>query len=494
MNTFGSTNAADIADTTNTISATTEANATGLTNTNNLVEITGTVDLSFQDFQKLSIMHLRSLLPAVNIPSNFMVEGQNQPLIITDQNNHNMNGPEYELALNVGTNAPVLHIYFNRIAYTHFLSKGYTVFENENGETVVNMVINGEVTDDPQLSRALLNERQLEFENFLTNRINEILQECDIIITNRDINSWGNISERMENVHDSSVNISLRAAYSKIRELNKIDLDNGRGGPLYIQNIRSYYFLYNLRLVDMQMNLTKFGLATVELYQKFLSSDRDTFLDCISSIYKDPNLFISDISAVLNNFKKEIDNLTKQLEKINKCLYVINFIAEQNSFVVAINDNELNVLLEVWRRIHSKSNDSQYQQLIDQFNHEMSLLVNMTKEEKVECVNGRIAAMISTLELFDSDNIVDIKSVPVLKVMMVQNRAPKIIDELVESYKQLGPDNELEVDKYLNNWDNCDSLVDYIRQGLITKLTDEFSDKLSKMHFDRFLSEILNEI
>ena len=103
-----------------------------------------------------------------------------------------------------------------------------------------------------------------------------------------------------------------------------------------------------------------------------------------------------------------------------------------------------------------------------------------------------LICLISSLELFDCDNLVDIKSVPVLRVMMVQNRAPVIIDELIKEYRNLG--NNLEVERYLINGDNCDQLVDFVKQGIIRILTEEFGDKLSNFHMDKFLAEILNEI
>jgi hypothetical protein len=362
-----------------------------------------------------------------------------------------------------------------------------------------------EVLLNPQTNELLIQINAVAVQNYLLSNhtLEDITPQIELsayqyfieegrkIVLNKDINSWGNIRERFENVHDNSVNISLKTAYQKLLAANQAD-EAVKDKPIHIKNILSYLHFYNLNLTNNEINLMKCLYEWNTMFEAFVSCEESELEDAIGFNYDDKMDFIKDIKRMRSFFDKEIDKIKRTKTRINNCVFILEYVEKHNEFVMNVNDTEINVLTNVWKRIHSPRNAENLNNLLEQFCHEIALLVENEKKDSVQCVSGRVASMISALELFDCDNIVDIKSVPVLRVMMIQNRAPVVIDQLINEYRNLG--NNVEVERYLLNCGDCDDLVDFVKQGVIRILTEEFGDKLSHFHMDRFLMEILNEI
>jgi hypothetical protein len=318
-----------------------------------------------------------------------------------------------------------------------------------------------------------------EFNRFLDIEVENIQQTDENGVNN----IWLN---KEENVHDSSVNIHFKNSYKKI----KIAVDNEP--PITSENIKSFYYL------SQRMNIANLYSmnSVIDLFTKILS-DLDELGSIDTNDIEELELYkyiYTIIIDTLDDFKKISNSNNDNIIKINKAITVIDAIKKNNIFMVLLEDTELTILLNVWRRIHSVVNKESQSILIDLLTSELVNTYNPSNEDFVECANGRVGAILNSLVLYDSENIVTIKSVPILRIEMIQNRAPSVIKEAIEEYKKLSVNNEYECYRYQRNLDNYEKLQNYIIDNVKEKLTAEFKEFLPEQEFNSALEEIINEI
>jgi len=236
--------------------------------------------------------------------------------------------------------------------------------------------------------------------------------------------------------------------------------------------------------------------SVIDLFTKILS-DLDELGSIDTNDIEELELYkyiYTIIIDTLDDFKKISNSNNDNIIKINKAITVIDAIKKNNIFMVLLEDTELTILLNVWRRIHSVVNKESQSILIDLLTSELVNTYNPSNEDFVECANGRVGAILNSLVLYDSENIVTIKSVPILRIEMIQNRAPSVIKEAIEEYKKLSVNNEYECYRYQRNLDNYEKLQNYIIDNVKEKLTAEFKEFLPEQEFNSALEEIINEI
>lgn len=302
-----------------------------------------------------------------------------------------------------------------------------------------------------------------------------LISSANDILKNRNSgDTWGTENERFENVHDTSVNIGYRNSYIKIKaENSKTDTQ------YYISNIRSYFYF--------KTNMLNINLANVNI----LNMNVKSFMDAIHKVPIDESIkILRDFEKCIINTIKFIDDVPMQIQRLKTVMRVIAYIEKNNETMVSVNDTELNVLLNVWKRIHSDANVENAEVLLGLLESELISLENPNRPDEIECVNGRIGAMLSSLTVYDADNIVDIKSVPALKVQLVQHRTPVIISEFL---KNCDTDT---VHAYNTGEENSKTLAlkQDLSDYLTTKLTEEFSSQLSPYHLNRFILEVVQEL
>jgi hypothetical protein len=236
--------------------------------------------------------------------------------------------------------------------------------------------------------------------------------------------------------------------------------------------------------------------SVIDLFTKILS-DLDELGSIDTNDIEELELYkyiYTIIMDTLDDFKKISNSNNDNIIKINKAITVIDAIKKNNIFMVLLEDTELTILINVWRRIHSVVNKESQSILIDLLTSELVNTYNPSNEDFVECANGRVGAILNSLVLYDSENIVTIKSVPILRIEMIQNRAPSVIKEAIEEYKKLSVNNEYECYRYQRNLDNYEKLQNYIIDNVKEKLTAEFKEFLPEQEFNSALEEIINEI
>lgn len=367
----------------------------------------------------------------------------------------------------------------------------------ETNENVVEYNINAihayVVRNFPEVS-----EDSSEYDKCLETTLGMILLHVRDMLKNRDINSWGNVYERYENVHDSSVNISLRNAYAQIKVCNEKN-----NWPVYIQNIRSYY---NICEMNYRISLSQI-VSMINNIGAFLESD-EIIDEYFPEGYEYAD-YLRDILHVINYCIDSVKIIKQKMETLAKVRHVIEYIYKTRQFITCVGDNEFNVMCEVWRRIHAlyapahsgekidahdEQDVAQLQKqglILDMFSSELATVYNEDKPDKVECVSGRVAALIGCLETFDEN--VKIDCVPALKIHMIQNRAPRLIDSAVEIYKSRGTEEAAQVEQY-DSGEPASEVVHFVRNYVSAELYKEFSHNLSTYHYDLFLGEILGEI
>lgn len=365
--------------------------------------------------------------------------------------------PFYILAINIETNENIAR--YNINAIDNYIRRTYTAEE---------------IADN--------------YEGCVKATLTAILIQISDELRNRDINSWGNINERYENVHDSSVNISLRNSYEQIKALNA-----GGRKHIRIQNIRSYY-----NICEMNYRIALSQIAGIIQSIKFFLLNDDKIDDVLPDDYNYYD-YLKDMLAMIDHCISNLETIKQKIENLAKIRYVIEYIYNAQQFVTSVADNEFNVLCEIWWRIHSRvttipdraTADAEQAKMLDMFSSEILSVYNSEKPDKVECVSGRVSALIGCLETFD--DCVKINCVPALRIHMVQNRAPKLIDTARLAYSASGSKEAAEVELYLCN-EEVPDVVNYIREYVVLHLREEFSELLSPYHFELFLSEILQEI
>lgn len=314
------------------------------------------------------------------------------------------------------------------------------------------------------------------FDNLVTSYFDKLYENARDIINHRGTDvMW---QSDMENVHDNSVNKSLKNAYAKLVEANT------KSDNCYkMANVRSYYFQH-VNNINLEINRYQQAIVSADQLTKYanrgLKSDEQT--EFMSQSKK--------IMEVLAYAKHRIGEIMINIRRISSVLMVLHHMETYNEFMVVVNDNEVNVLLEIWKRIHCAGNKDNVNHLLSIFTDQLLDLVNANKSENVECINGRISAMISSLEIYDFEKIVNIKCVPSLRVMIIQNRGPKLINEFLNKYD---PETVKKYHESIEDDDTSllrDKLILYVRENI----TDEFKNDLETFHIKKFINEIVEEL
>ncbi len=257
------------------------------------------------------------------------------------------------------------------------------------------------------------------FDQYFDEYIRRLQTEANAIFHNRGTdNIWRSDAE---NVHDNSVNIAYKRSYDKIITANK-KLDK----EFYLANVRSYYYQKGQ---ELNIELAQYSQCS-SVAKQFVSY----FKSKTSIDLQEIEVFVDQVNKmllVLNSGIERIEYIQKEIGKLSKILWIINYIEKHNEYMATVNAKEVDVLLNIWKRIHSPVNDENREHLLSLLTSELLTLVADHKEEGIECLNGRIGAMISALELYDADQLVTIKCVPALRVMIVQDRAPQLINEFL---------------------------------------------------------------
>lgn len=125
--------------------------------------------------------------------------------------------------------------------------------------------------------------------------------------------------------------------------------------------------------------------------------------------------------------------------------------------VTKLNDNERNILLNVWKRIHSSDNDHQranlQESLIDSLSSGMEK--NYFGDYAMVCANGRCARVINSLTLLDANK--DISKPPVTKEIMkneifsksyriLEDQLKKAPVDVAKAYNGLTPESQIDED------------------------------------------------
>lgn len=316
----------------------------------------------------------------------------------------------------------------------------------------------------------LKTDEQLTFA--IESYLNELLPIANEIISTRGTEtSW---KPDPENVHDSSVNISLRKIYTQLKQ------DNINNPPVFYENIKSYFLL---RLNDIYARINSIGITN-----QYCSICNDI----LESKTIDNQAKIDFISAFRNLLKNlpDVKKLIDDVNRLEKILFVLKYIHTNNSYAVCINAHEEDVLRQVWMRIHDSRNNANKEILLDMFESELLTLCNSTKDERIECVNGRIGAIIASLEIYDFANLAQIKSVPAIRMMIVQNSAPKLIDTFLSNY-----DKEV-VMAYVRGQTSpfVEQMIVDLRTYIREQIFAEYKDIITDYHIEKILNEIFSEL
>ncbi len=328
-------------------------------------------------------------------------------------------------------------------------------------------------------------------DDLIVEHVNEIIEEikAHIAMLRNNNNEWGTHAALQENVHDHSVNISFRNGYAKLIEENNKTPDTYK-----VCNIITYFNEHKTNLMcelSKYMNAVKFAQSLIE----FLEQNND-----LNNEQK--KTAIEQITAYKNIFNEAMprlspDGIPRQYAELSIITRHINYIAQQKEFMISINDNETNVLLNVWKRIHAKCNEHNRENLLHNLAIELKNIRNPARPDEIECVNGRIGALLSVLDIDDAENIIEIKSVPVIRIYMQQHRAPFYINKAIEIAKNMYG-NLYEEYITLNNDDEVPKHLRKVREMIVhyvsTKLEEEFGGQLSKETFADYLQQILREI
>ena len=308
-------------------------------------------------------------------------------------------------------------------------------------------------------------------------------RNAQTIIENREMlidDEWGTVAAKDENVHDGSVNMMLLTSYTKLLNANNAD-----SRTYDISNIISYIYERSEVFIQELIHIDRMIHTCQEIIQKY-NKNKDS-VDNIDELLENIDIAISRTECL--NGKQSI--IYEGIRKCSEILMVINQIKTKNEYLQKIKDTEVNVLLNVWKRIHYEGNNDKKEVMLDNFCIQMESLVNKNREGGVECVNGRICALISVLELNDCDDIIDIKSVPAIRINMMQNRAPKIIEKLYEEYV-----DQNAIDRYLGLDDNNDgdaaveAFRTYLKVNCRKLLWAEFGELLPLHYFNKYMKEI----
>lgn len=313
------------------------------------------------------------------------------------------------------------------------------------------------------------------------------------IIKHQGTHGWGTIAERAENVHDSSVNICYKKSYERIKKYNNVEYD---GADLIVMNnIQSYFYEKSNAINFKMMEFARLMKAVEEMntyiddmMEKIKSHDGSIDASGYISRYESVLQESDKLKLLMEKHKKELPTIITNITNIQSCLFVLLQIETNNCFMVSMGDYEINILYEVWARIHSSRNKDNLESLLSMFESNLKSLVNANKLDNIECANGRVGALISTLEVYDSDNVVSIVCVPMLKKIIMEQKVPILISAYLNTIDEETRVNYKEKGISLPNTNLAD-----LKAYLIENIKKEY-DELAEYHVKIFVDEAMTYI
>lgn len=301
-----------------------------------------------------------------------------------------------------------------------------------------------------------------------------------------------------DNVHDSSVNLSYVESYNKILEANQ------RDSSVYkLANVRSYYYQKSNEL-NVQMNQLMAYMSYCDQVIKYCTNiQNDEQLDTKLLNPKDRNDYIqlknslNEIMDKLTSYSKFLSTFVSEFVQLQSIIRVIYHIEKENDTFNILSSSEVDILLNIWKRIHSDINQEVQQDLLDILSLNLASLINKdSNTNEIECINGRVGAIICSLEVLDKENIVVINNIATLRVEMLQHRTPVLIQQFNEQFENQSEDNKQIISDY-NHGKNSDNVTEYVKslkKYLSENLKNEFESKLRERHFKYIIEEIMSAI
>ena len=210
----------------------------------------------------------------------------------------------------------------------------------------------------------------------------------------------------------------------------------------------------------------------------------------------------NDLQRIYNNIKHEndkedmiaggLDNRQgNNIESIRQSVNTHNFSDETarrralnvldtmsaGGEVTKLNDNERNILLNVWKRIHSSDNDNRRSNLKESFVDSLAngMEKNYYGDYAMVCANGRCGRVINSLTLLDSNP--SISKPPVTKEIMkneIFSKSYSILDgelkkapaDVVKAYNGTTPESQINEDLNARVEDFTKNVKDKIEQQI----------------------------
>ena len=182
---------------------------------------------------------------------------------------------------------------------------------------------------------------------------------------------------------------------------------------------------------------------------------------------------------LLNNIRKHILNESKCFDDVKeKALTALKKIKKYNGLLTRLNISELEILHLVWNRIHSACNKDIMNTLKE--NLTLELADGVIDDDNVHCVQGRITRVLQCLQNADTEGILNIKPLWVIKeeIASIFGRYRQAI------YTKLTPERQTIYDKVNPSKEEL-LLIEKINLKLRTHL----SEYLTKKYVD---TEIIN--
>ena len=286
---------------------------------------------------------------------------------------------------------------------------------------------------------------------------------------------WGSESERKENVHDSGVNISLKRSYNHVKSVVE-------SHQLDIANVRSYLFQKTTSLNMELQGISRFMAIGLELHKimKSKHAELQTIDLCRRvTLIEEARDMISKVdsySSSLDLILYRIPQIRDELIKLMNCMKVIHVMDTVNTHMKLYDANEKTILLDVWAYMHTPQHAHNLDNLLEMFVNEMSRLavLGAEKTDGVECSSGRVSALFSIFETFDS--MINIDCVASLRVQVIQNAAPVIYNQFL-------------CERKLEELNEC-SLMEF-KEYLLQKIEDEYSSRLPSIYIHKYVDEVM---
>lgn len=166
--------------------------------------------------------------------------------------------------------------------------------------------------------------------------------------------------------------------------------------------------------------------------------------------------------------------------------------------VTVLHDNERNILLNVWRRIHSGDNSEQREFLIDAFMDSLSnsMEKNYYGDYAMVCANGRCDRVINSLTLIDSNPVIS-KPIKTKEIMrneilsksynILQGELKRAPANVAKAYN--GSLSESQIDTDLQN--QVDNFVNNVKDKIETQIREDYKE--SDLHNEATLENLIKD-